>query len=82
MDRSETPSCKPPGYVLCTVDSGCKCTVEAITVPEPPKPCQMLIKYENNDPNTVTFVYDGSACDAAGIELALAILLAKMLGAR
>lgn len=73
------PSCIAPLIWRCQTNSygGQVCGCVPLQTPEPV--CEVRIIY--TDPQTPT-IQSSSACDAAGVELALAVMLAKLLGAR
>lgn len=89
-----TAACPPPKIAHCTIDytkpfdpaipnSNVTCVC---LDPAPPKPpvarCTYTLQYEPTSPAQATVgLVEGSGCDSAGLELALAVLLAKMLGA-
>ena len=87
MSGIPAPACIPPKVLLCTgEDPGpqgpgyifCLCEVPA--VPQPPRPvCTMTLQYERDAPKAVWLNKPEVGCDQAGLELALAAILAKLL---
>lgn len=89
MTTIYTPACIPPRILLCTgEDSGpqgpgyvfCLCEVPAGPPQPPPPQCFVGVQYLKNDPKAVWLNKPDAGCDQAGMELALAVILAKLLG--
>lgn len=70
------PVCTPPQVAFCETAKPCVCI---LTPPPPPRPCQVTITYSDASPGTPQV--DASPwCDSAGVELAVAVALARLLG--
>lgn len=76
------PACTPPAQLVCIPNAQnvnvCQCATAS--TPSPPvKLCTVAMVYNRDNP---TGVYIGpleNGCDQAGLEIALAVLLAKIL---
>ena len=88
MDPKRSFACAPPTVPQCHIDPAippnplipganvvCTCA-------QPVMACEVRITYPQNDPASPTVAPMGPWCDAAGMELAVAIALAKLLGAK
>lgn len=74
--------CTPPSLPVCTLDDGgnlvCRCA--ATGGPSPVEKCTVSIVYPEGAPHKA-YLAAQDCTDAASIELALAVVLAKLLGA-
>lgn len=70
----DPPRCYPPAIVNAAGD----CVLPA---PTPAPECRLLVRYSLTEPARATLDGPALACDRAGIELALAAVLARLLGA-
>lgn len=88
MEPKRSFACAPPTVPQCVIDpslpvipnlpgSNVVCTCQ-----QPVMACEVRITYPQNDPNAISIAPMGPWCDAAGIELAVAVALAKLLGAK
>lgn len=78
---STAPSCIPPLIWKCEgqLDGSTLCSCS----PAPPRAvqmCQVSIIYNPDIPNAPFMLPMSPGCDAAGVELAVAVMLAKLLG--
>ena len=82
-------ACEPPTTPVCVIDPNippnpmlpgnnmvCTCAPA-----HPVMSCQVSIIYPQNDPTNTRMLPMGPWCDAAGMRLATAVALARMLGA-
>lgn len=79
-----TPVCLGPPPILCEspavqVCDAIRCSCQ---VPISAMACQVSIVYRQGDPTTPVLMPMAPYCDGAGAELALAIILARVLGAK
>lgn len=82
----QTPACIPPRILLCVGEPAtptnpgfvtCYCDVPA--APQPPKKeCFIGVQYVKDEPAAVWTNKPDPACDQAGLEIALAVLLARL----
>lgn len=70
--------CEPPAIYTCSPSAPtlCQCFV-----PPPVEGCVLTITYAKEHPALPTLTSQNPSCDAAGMELALAVVLARLLGA-
>jgi hypothetical protein len=91
----DPPMCFKPAQWVCAANGpiSCQCEVPPpvfsppIFTPRDQIPvgelvCEVRMQYPVSDPAAPTVMAMGPWCDAAGAELAIAIMLARMLGAR
>lgn len=71
--------CAPPAVEVCEPAPSTVCFC-ATPVPKPPL-CTVSFVYSKSDPGSVYLAASEPHCDQAGMELAIAILLARLLGA-
>lgn len=70
--QSEPPGQAGPGYIFCLC--------ETVQIPTPPvKTCTMTIQWVKDDPRTVWLNKYEDGCDQAGLEIAIASALARLL---
>lgn len=72
--KPTSPSCVPPLIWTCTAPAACACTAPSATT------CTLTITYANEDPAIPVMAPLPAGCDAASAELAIAVILAKLLG--
>lgn len=68
--------CDPPLVRVCDLTNPQSCRCEAASA------CTLTISYPANDPNAVVASPVPAYCDGAGLELAVSIILMRMLGGR
>jgi hypothetical protein len=78
-DDALTFCCTAPEVLLCEPGGILRCS--CIRPAAPVMACEVRIQYPENDPAHPTLMPTASWCDSSGIELALAVILAKSLGA-
>lgn len=75
--------CTPPLLWRCTSEGQCSCQAATqIPTARASMACEVRILYTVADPAAPQVAPMGEWCDAAGVELAVAVILAKLLGAR
>lgn len=72
------PVCTAPEVVFCYPGGSCVCV---LPLPPPPRACTVTIIYPDVAPSQVQISKSPDGCDAAGVELAVAVALARLLGA-
>lgn len=81
----DPPMCFKPAQWVCNPNSvtvSCVCSLPPpIYSPPPGRLCTASIVYGVNTPANPALVPMQAHCDAAGLELALAVMLARLLGA-
>lgn len=70
--------CVPPAVRVCPGIGACECLVVDPRPTPPPKTCTVSITYPENQPQKPTL--QAMDCDQAGAELAIALILARLLG--
>jgi hypothetical protein len=81
VPKPRFPLCEPPREVVCVGTSEGPTQCSCAAVPPPPRDCIVTITYRDSDPAQPIAVTD-PACDQVGIELAIAVVLARLLGAK
>lgn len=77
-DGTVSACCKLPETIVCDPagSTNCRCAV-----PSTAMACQVSIVYAQDRPHEPQILPMGPWCDAAGMELAVAVALARLLGA-
>lgn len=70
--------CDPPRVRVCSPSAPTLCQCQLVA---PVQQCTLTITYLEPNPSAPTLVTPAPGCDGAGAELALAVILARLLGA-
>jgi hypothetical protein len=72
------PTCTPPTTLYCDQQGTCAC----VQLGPPPRACEVSIVYPDGRPDLAQITSSSEYCDGAGVELALAMALARILAGR
>lgn len=73
--------CEKPKQWICSPNGVQSCRCEQVFTQDPGKLCTASIVYGVNTPANPYLVPMEAHCDAAGLELAVAVMLSRLLGA-
>lgn len=77
----DPPQCFKPAQWVCNPHGTLSCRCEVPVTNQPGRLCTASVVYTEHAPTNPTLVPMEAHCGAAGVEVALAVMLAKLLGA-
>lgn len=84
MDKSvivDPEMCFAPAQWVCSKNGPVQCQCVVVPTKDPGRLCTASIVYGVNTPENPQLVPMELHCDAAGVELAIAVMLSRLLGA-